>query len=55
MTRAGDPTAPSSNHGGGINVAMGDGSVRLVSKNVSGSSWWASMTPNGKDRVGGDF
>jgi prepilin-type N-terminal cleavage/methylation domain-containing protein/prepilin-type processing-associated H-X9-DG protein len=50
-----DPTRPSSGHTGGINVAMCDGSVRLVAKNVTPAGWWAAMTPRGKDRLGNGF
>jgi len=50
-----DPTRASSGHTAAINVGMCDGSVKMVGKNVSGASWWAAMTPNSKDLIGGDF
>jgi len=50
-----DPTRPSSGHSSAIVVCMCDGSVKTVSRNVSANSWWAAMTPNGKDAIGGDF
>jgi len=37
---------------GGVQVAMGDGSVRTVSTNVSVASWSAAMTPNGGESIG---
>ena len=36
-----------SNHSGGVNVAMADGSVRFVKSTVNYSTWWALGT---KDR-----
>ncbi len=39
----------------GIIVAMGDGSVRLVSSTVSGQTWWNAMTPNGGEVLGSDW
>jgi prepilin-type processing-associated H-X9-DG protein len=49
-------------HVGGINVAMGDGSTRIVSSTVSGSTtgpnwgtWGAALTPNGNDILGPDW
>jgi len=38
---------PSSNHPGGINVGMCDGSVRFVPNNVSGTVWAKVITPQG--------
>ncbi|MFM7151071.1 MAG: H-X9-DG-CTERM domain-containing protein, partial [Gemmataceae bacterium] len=46
---------PSSPHSGGINVALGDGSVRFVGQNVSGLSWWTAMTPASGDVAGTDW
>jgi prepilin-type processing-associated H-X9-DG protein len=34
-------------HTGGIVVAMGDGSVRIVSPSVNPNTWWYAFTPNG--------
>jgi prepilin-type N-terminal cleavage/methylation domain-containing protein/prepilin-type processing-associated H-X9-DG protein len=52
------PTAcdnASTPHNGGINVSMGDGSVRLVANGVSGTTWWGAMTPNSGDLLGPDW
>jgi prepilin-type processing-associated H-X9-DG protein len=40
-----DPTLASTPHPGGINVAMGDGSVKFVSNQVSWKTWLAAQTP----------
>ncbi|HEV3440233.1 MAG TPA: DUF1559 domain-containing protein [Gemmata sp.] len=42
-------------HTGGINVAMGDGSVHTVSPSVSGTTWFAACTPNSGDILGSDW
>jgi prepilin-type N-terminal cleavage/methylation domain-containing protein/prepilin-type processing-associated H-X9-DG protein len=42
-------------HTGGINVGMGDGSVRLVPQGVSGNTWWAAVTPANSDLLGPDW
>jgi len=42
-------------HTGGINTAMGDGSVRNVSYAVSPATWWAAMTPANGDILGSDW
>jgi prepilin-type N-terminal cleavage/methylation domain-containing protein/prepilin-type processing-associated H-X9-DG protein len=44
---------PSSQHPGGVNVAMGDGSVTFVSNNVDELVWWAAGTRNNGDGTGG--
>jgi prepilin-type processing-associated H-X9-DG protein len=36
-----------SEHPGGVNVGMGDGSVRFVSETVAQDVWWAVGTRNG--------
>jgi prepilin-type N-terminal cleavage/methylation domain-containing protein/prepilin-type processing-associated H-X9-DG protein len=46
---------PVSPHSGGINVGMGDGSVRFVGANVSNVSWFAACTPAGGEILGPDF
>lgn len=45
----------SSPHTAGMNVAVGDGSVRFVTSNITGSTWWAACTPSRGDQVGNDF
>jgi prepilin-type N-terminal cleavage/methylation domain-containing protein/prepilin-type processing-associated H-X9-DG protein len=42
-------------HTGGINVAMGDGSVRTVSQGVSGPTWFYASTPASGDVLGNDW
>jgi prepilin-type N-terminal cleavage/methylation domain-containing protein/prepilin-type processing-associated H-X9-DG protein len=42
-------------HSGGINVAMGDGSVRFMNQGVSPNSWFAACTPAAQDLPGADF
>ena len=39
----------------GIVVAMGDGSVRMVSATISGLTWWQALTPNGGEALGSDW
>jgi len=50
----GDGNKANSPHNG-INVAMGDGSVRFVSATISGNTWWAALTPSGGDILGSDW
>ena len=45
--------AARSNHAGGVNVALGDGSVRFVSDSVSLATWQALATRAAGDAVGG--
>src|SRR5262249_48964920 len=45
----------SSAHAGGVNVLLGDGSVRFVSNGVSLATWRALGTRNGNDLLGDDF
>jgi prepilin-type N-terminal cleavage/methylation domain-containing protein/prepilin-type processing-associated H-X9-DG protein len=42
-------------HTGGINCAMGDGSVHFVAQGVSGNTWYFACTPNGGDLLGPDW
>jgi prepilin-type N-terminal cleavage/methylation domain-containing protein/prepilin-type processing-associated H-X9-DG protein len=41
-------------HPSGINVAMGDGSVRFVSASIDPNKWWAALTPSGGETIGLD-
>jgi prepilin-type processing-associated H-X9-DG protein len=45
----------SSPHSGGINVAMGDGSVRFIRDSSDPNVWWALATPSAGDVTGGDW
>jgi len=42
-------------HTGGINVGLGDGSVRFVANSVTGQTWWAALTPAGGEVLGTDW
>jgi prepilin-type N-terminal cleavage/methylation domain-containing protein len=46
---------PTSSHTGGINAALGDGSVRFVGQGVSPNTWWAALTPRAGDVLGNDW
>jgi prepilin-type N-terminal cleavage/methylation domain-containing protein/prepilin-type processing-associated H-X9-DG protein len=50
-----DPSRTQSGHSGGMNVAMGDGSVRFVSGSVSAASWAAACDPRDGQVPGSDF
>jgi prepilin-type N-terminal cleavage/methylation domain-containing protein len=45
----------SSPHTAGMNVALGDGSVRFVSQGVSTTTFWYACTPNGGETLGSDW
>jgi prepilin-type N-terminal cleavage/methylation domain-containing protein/prepilin-type processing-associated H-X9-DG protein len=51
----GDGNKANSPHTGGINVGLGDGSVRFVSQGISGSTWWFALTPAGGEVLGTDW
>jgi prepilin-type N-terminal cleavage/methylation domain-containing protein len=60
----GNPPCPYSNgshyvatspHTAGINVGLGDGSVRFVAQSISGNTWWHALTPNGGEVLGSDW
>jgi prepilin-type processing-associated H-X9-DG protein len=36
----------SSGHTGGMNVGLGDGSVRFLAQGISGTTWWLAVVPN---------
>lgn len=50
-----DPFLAQSPHSGGMNICLADGTVRWVASNVSGTVWWAALTPNAEDTVPGDW
>ncbi len=44
----------SSNHPGGINVVLGDGSVRFIKNTINVYAWWSLATISGNEVVSGD-
>jgi prepilin-type N-terminal cleavage/methylation domain-containing protein/prepilin-type processing-associated H-X9-DG protein len=50
-----DYRRPNSPHSGGINAGLADGSVRFVSAGISGTTWWAAVTPAGGEVLGVDW
>ena len=42
-------------HSEGMQVSMADGSVRSVSGNISGATWWTVVTPNGGETLPSDW
>jgi prepilin-type N-terminal cleavage/methylation domain-containing protein/prepilin-type processing-associated H-X9-DG protein len=45
---------PTSNHSGGVNMAMGDGSVRFIKDSVGLQAWWALGTRAGGETISSD-
>jgi prepilin-type N-terminal cleavage/methylation domain-containing protein len=45
----------SSAHTAGMNIALGDGSVRFLSQGISGNTWWYACTPAGGEVLGNDW
>jgi prepilin-type N-terminal cleavage/methylation domain-containing protein len=50
-----DPTRAATAHTGGIQVGLVDGSVRSLTANLSGDTWWAAVTPRGSEVFGSDW
>jgi prepilin-type N-terminal cleavage/methylation domain-containing protein len=50
-----DPTRASTGHAGGMNSGLADGSVRSLSSSISGTTWWAAVTPNGNEPLANDW
>ncbi len=50
-----DVWMPQGPHFGTMDVAMGDGSVRVLTSSISGTTWWAAVTPNGGETLGSDW
>jgi prepilin-type N-terminal cleavage/methylation domain-containing protein len=46
---------PSTAHTGGMMVALGDGSVRLVASNITPQTFWSAVTPASDDILGPDW
>ena len=47
-------TSASSNHPGGVNAGMGDGSVKFIKDSVSYQTWWALGTRNQGEIISSD-
>jgi prepilin-type N-terminal cleavage/methylation domain-containing protein/prepilin-type processing-associated H-X9-DG protein len=45
----------SSPHTGGMNVCLGDGSVRFLNQGISGTTWWWACTPSGGEVLGSEW
>jgi prepilin-type N-terminal cleavage/methylation domain-containing protein len=50
-----DPVRAATSHTGGIQVVLGDASVRSLSSGVSGQTWWAACTTAGGETLGSDW
>jgi prepilin-type N-terminal cleavage/methylation domain-containing protein len=50
----GDGNRANSPHTAGINVALGDGSVRFVTQGISPATWWYALTPGSGPAGGGE-
>jgi prepilin-type N-terminal cleavage/methylation domain-containing protein len=50
-----DWTVPQSGHTAGINVAMGDGSVRFVTASLAQPTWAQVLTPSGGEVINSDW
>jgi prepilin-type N-terminal cleavage/methylation domain-containing protein len=50
-----DKRFASSPHTAGMNVGLGDGSVRFLTSSISGTTWSAALTPSGGDLLGRDW
>jgi len=50
-----DASRASTAHTGGMQVALADGSVRGLSAGISGTTWWAAITPAGGEVLGPDW
>jgi prepilin-type N-terminal cleavage/methylation domain-containing protein/prepilin-type processing-associated H-X9-DG protein len=50
-----DPSHASTAHPGGMQVLLADGSVRTLAAGMSGTTWWAAVTPAGREVLGSDW
>jgi prepilin-type N-terminal cleavage/methylation domain-containing protein len=49
------PALTSTQHSAGMQVTMGDASVRTLGSNMSNVTWWAACTPHSNDLLGNDW
>jgi prepilin-type N-terminal cleavage/methylation domain-containing protein len=50
-----DPRRASTAHASGMLVCLADGSVRTLGPSMSGTTWWAAVTPAGGEVLGSDW
>jgi prepilin-type N-terminal cleavage/methylation domain-containing protein len=50
-----DASRASTGHPGGIQVTLGDASVRTCAAGMSGTTWWAAITPHSGEVLGSDW
>jgi prepilin-type N-terminal cleavage/methylation domain-containing protein/prepilin-type processing-associated H-X9-DG protein len=50
-----NPLLTQTSHSSGMNVALGDGSVRNLSQGLSGSTWWTAVVPDDGNPLGPDW
>jgi hypothetical protein len=50
-----DPTRAATSHAGGIQVGLADASVRTLAASLSGTTWWAAVTPRTGEVLGSDW
>lgn len=50
-----DPRVPQSPHAGGIQIALADGSVTLISSQIRQETFWMACTPKAGDVLGDDW
>jgi prepilin-type N-terminal cleavage/methylation domain-containing protein len=50
-----DPRRASTAHDGGMMVCLADASVRTLAPSLSGTTWWAAMTPAGGEVLDSDW
>jgi len=51
----GDGNRANTGHTGGIMIALGDGSSRMIQRDISPSTWWALLTPASNDLLNNDW
>jgi prepilin-type N-terminal cleavage/methylation domain-containing protein/prepilin-type processing-associated H-X9-DG protein len=49
-----DAITANSNHSGGVNTSMADGSVRFIKSSISPPTWWALGSRNGREVISSD-
>ena len=50
-----DPRRASTAHFSGMQVCLADASVRTLAPSMSGTTWWAAVTPSVGDVLGSDW